>query len=301
MKESLIIIGLIILTIFVIYQMVKAFIEGEKKRQYHKKNREAQYSGSAIKEKKGPLSNFLPSGTGCRADHLGERGERRVSSFLEELPCEDYWVFNDLLLKDRSYTTQIDHLIISPYGVFVIETKNIHGKVYGSEKNEFWKQYLPDWGYKRYGLTQEHQIRNPLWQNTGHIRSLRRLVFGNDIPIYGIVVFPHETDLYVTSEKPVLKMVEVVSYIKRYQDRVLSLEQMSFYRKQLFEVCSRAESDRKFHLENIAHNKERRDNAVANGKCPRCGGKLVLREGPYGKFYGCSSYPKCTYRVKQLI
>lgn len=42
-------------------------------------------------------------------------------------------------------------------------------------------------------------------------------------------------------------------------------------------------------------NKERRDEAVANGRCPRCGGSLILRNGRYGQFYGCSNYPQCNY------
>ena len=138
-------------------------------------------------------------------------------------------------------------------------------------------------------------MRNPIWQNAGHIKTLRRLVFDNDIPIYGIVVFPYDTDLYVTAEQPVLKMWQVVPYVKRFRDRVLSAEQVGFYRRRILEVISTAESDRKHHLDNVNRNKERRDAAVASGKCPRCGGNLVLRNGKYGQFYGCSNYPRCNY------
>ena len=54
---------------------------------------------------------------------------------------------------------------------------------------------------------------------------------------------------------------------------------------------------RKRHVQSVKQNKQRRDNAVASGRCPRCGGKLVLREGKYGSFYGCSNYPKCNYTL----
>ena len=134
-----------------------------------------------------------------------------------------------------------------------------------------------------------------MWQNAGHIKSLRRLVFDNDIPIHGIVVFPYETDLYVTADQPVLKMWQVVPYIKQYRDKVLSADQLGFYRRRLLEVISTTESDRQQHLNNVNRNKERRDVAVASGKCPRCGGTLVLRTGKYGQFYGCSNYPRCNY------
>jgi hypothetical protein len=276
-----------------LYLMIQSIKESVELSRFRKRNRETQYSGSAIKENQGFLSSLFSYRS--RAERLGEYGERRVSSFLEDLPCEDYRVYNDLLIRDGNYTTQVDHIIISRYGIFVLETKNVHGKVYGSENAECWKQYLPDRGYKRHGYTQEHQLRNPIWQNAGHIRSLRRLVFGNDIPLYGIVVFPRETDLFVNAEQPVLKMWDVVPYIKRYRDEVLSTEQMGYYRRRLLEVISTSEADRKSHLENVNRNKERRDATVASGRCPLCGGNLVLRTGRYGSFYGCSNYPQCKY------
>ena len=52
---------------------------------------------------------------------------------------------------------------------------------------------------------------------------------------------------------------------------------------------------RKQHVQSVKRNIQRRDNAVASGKCPKCGGKLVLRNGRYGRFYGCSNYPQCKY------
>lgn len=51
----------------------------------------------------------------------------------------------------------------------------------------------------------------------------------------------------------------------------------------------------KNNLGNVYLNKERRDEAVASGKYPRCGGNLVLRKGKYGQSYGCSNYPRCNY------
>ena len=108
LERILLIIGLVALIAFILYGVVKAIIENVKRERFRRKNRNAQYSGSAVKEKK--VSLFSSE---SRAERIGERGERRVSSFLEDLPCEDYWVFNDLLIRDRNYTTQIDHIILS--------------------------------------------------------------------------------------------------------------------------------------------------------------------------------------------
>ena len=293
--KILIYIGLVALGAYVLYLMVKAIIENVEHQRFRNRNRETQFSGSTVKEEKGILTSIFSPRYSSRAEAIGDFGEKMVSSYLEELPYENYRVYNDLLIRDGKYTTQVDHVIISRYGVFVLETKNIHGKVYGSGNAEFWKQYLPDTGYKRYGYTQEHQLRNPIWQNDGHIKTLRRLVFGDDVPIYGIVVFPSGTAIKVTSESPVMTMGLVIPYIKGFRKEVLSSDQMGFYRRRLFEVISTSESDRKDHLDNVNYSKERRNAAVANGKCPLCGGSLVIREGRYGQLYGCSNYPKCKY------
>ncbi len=295
LKEILIYIGLAVLGAFILYLIVKSIIESIKRAQFRKKNRETQFSGKAIKEKKGFWASLFTSKYSSRAEAIGDSGEKRVSSILEDLDCTDYMVYNDLLVRNGNHTTQVDHIVISRYGVFVLETKNVHGKVYGGGNAEFWKQYLPAPGYVRYGFTQEHQLRNPIWQNDGHIKTLRKLVFGNDIPIYGIVIFPNDTYINVKAEQPVLNMCNVVPYIKQYQDVVLSSDQMGFYRRRIFEVISTAESDRKEHLGNVYRSIERRNEAVVNGRCPRCGGSLVLKNGRYGRFYSCSNYPKCKY------
>ena len=219
----LVYIALFAFVAILLFLMINSIKESVERARFRKRNRETQFSGSAVKENQGFFSSFFEVSYSSRAESLGEYGERRVSSYLEDLPCEDYRVYNDLLIRDGNYTTLVDHIVISRYGVFVLETKNVHGKVYGSGNAEFWKQYLPDSGYRRYGYTQEHQLRNPIWQNGGHIKSLRRLVFGNDIPVYGVVVFPQETDLYVEAEQPVLRMWDVVPYIKQYHDEVLSV------------------------------------------------------------------------------
>ena len=292
--KILLYIGFGIVSASFLYLIVKAIRESIERERFRKVNREAQFSGSPLKEKKGFFSSLYTFFFDT-PESIGERGERRVSSFLEDLPCWDYKVFNDLLLTDGQYTTQIDHLVLSRFGVFVIETKNVHGKIYGSEQAEYWKQYLPDWGYKRYGYTQEHKMRNPIWQNEGHIKSLRRLVFGNDVPIEGIVVFPDGTDLRGTVDHPVLRMGDVVLFIKSFRNEVLNTEQIESYRQRLLSIISTSQLDRQRHIDNVYRNQIRRDSAVTNGKCPLCGGMLMLRKGRYGQFYGCSNYPECKY------
>lgn len=90
----------------------------------------------------------------------GKYSEKLVNNKIQELP-EEYVVFNDLLFESSGYSTQIDHIVVSPYGVFVIETKGYKGWILGGENSEYWTQTI----YKS-----KHQFYNPIKQNAGHVR-----------------------------------------------------------------------------------------------------------------------------------
>ena len=55
--------------------------------------------------------------------------------------------------------------------------------------------------------------------------------------------------------------------------------------------------DNKTHVRNVKEAKFKTDSIIASGICPQCGGTLVRRNGKYGKFYGCSNYPKCKFTL----
>ena len=99
----------------------------------------------------------------------GKSGERSVSWILGSLP-DEYMVLNDVTIPDqktnpdKDYTTQIDHVVVSPYGIFVIETKNYSGWIFGNEKSQNWKQ--------TFKTTEGRFFYNPIKQNWGHIYAL---------------------------------------------------------------------------------------------------------------------------------
>ena len=72
----------------------------------------------------------------------GKRGEKHVASMLALLPERDYKVINDLLIQSDGHSSQIDHVVISVYGIFVIETKFYQGWITGGENSEFWIQNI---------------------------------------------------------------------------------------------------------------------------------------------------------------
>lgn len=90
----------------------------------------------------------------------GAAGERSVARRLATLPKEQYVILNDLLLPTSYGTTQIDHVVVSIYGIFVIETKNYKGIIYGGQDAETWTQNV--WGNK-------YSMPNPIRQNKVHV------------------------------------------------------------------------------------------------------------------------------------
>ena len=130
-----------------------------------------------------------------RPSILGNRGEAKVRSILSKLPESDYIVRNDILLNTEHGTSQIDHVVVSVYGIFVIETKNIRGWILGD-------QYGDEWVKNVYG--NKYRFRNPLKQNYGHVKALERaleLPFSIFIPI---VVFSRRARLKIETKQTVI-------------------------------------------------------------------------------------------------
>lgn len=72
------------------------------------------------------------------ADRIGELGEYKINIQLDQLP-KNYLYLSDLLIKNskaQSGYSQIDHIVFTPYAIFVIETKNYKGTIYGDRKRK---------------------------------------------------------------------------------------------------------------------------------------------------------------------
>ena len=144
----------------------------------------------------------------------GKRGEKQVAALLALLPKKRYKVINDLLIQSGGHSTQIDHVVVSVYGIFVIETKYYQGWIYGGENSEYWTQNI-------YG--NKYQLRNPLWQNQGHVKAIARIIGDSgNIPIFNIVAFSRQASIKVGRSLPVMYWWNVVPYIKRHKETHLT-------------------------------------------------------------------------------
>ena len=235
-------------------------------------------------------------------EQKGKRGEIRVHDILSHL-SDEYHILNDVVLKTERGTTQIDHIVVSRYGIFAIETKNYRGEIYGDDNRQQWTQiivtnvrYNRKW-YKTYTYVTKNQFYNPVKQSLGHTYVIKKcLSKWKSINVVPIVVFTGNTDLSnVYSNKHVVCDNNLMSTIQSYQIVCLSDSDVQSIVKELLEKNVRAEVDNKTHIRNVDAAKSDFDQKIAAGICPKCGGKLVLRSGRYGSFYGCSNYPNCRF------
>jgi hypothetical protein len=172
----------------------------------------------------------------------GKAGEQYTARTLRL--SSQYKVINNLLLKAGKWTTEIDHVIVSNFGIFVIESKNLYGKITGSDNDEQWTQ-IPSRRIK-------NKFYNPVKQNLGHIRALRNALY--DFPnanFISIVVFSPRADLRVKSSSHVLYTHQLNDTIKSYKKIYLLDEQVERIYKRLRALNSDCIRNRRLHIKSM--------------------------------------------------
>ncbi|MBS0607443.1 MAG: NERD domain-containing protein [Verrucomicrobia bacterium] len=157
-----------------------------------------------------------------RRSSVENSGEALVRQSLEEY-CKNKnaHVLNcvTLRLEDGS-TTQIDHILVSTKGIFVIETKHYKGWIFGNPKSKLWAQIL----YKN-----KYTFQNPLLQNYKHIKAIQHIFdFLEPQLIHNIVVFSGESTFKTTKIDNVCYIKDLIPTIEKYSDDALSLNRVQF-------------------------------------------------------------------------
>lgn len=218
----------------------------------------------------------------------GYMGEFWVKLELKKLPNKEYYVLNDVMIEDDCGTHQIDHLVISKYGIFVIEMKNYYGLITGDEYKDKWVQHL---GRNKYFFT------NPIHQNYGHVKCLEKLLKLENEFFIPIICFSNSAKLRIKSKSQVVNLDYLTDAIKKFYKPLLNNNI-----EEIITVINKNnildKEKRKQHVKGIK-NKVKLDNAKADNMiCPKCGSGLILKNGKYGTFVGCTNYPKCRYIKK---
>ncbi|ATP59166.1 NERD nuclease [Pedobacter ginsengisoli] len=216
-------------------------------------------------------------------------GEITVAFFLKFLSKKDYRVMHNVTLYGNGYKSQIDHIIVSKFGVFVIETKNYKGWIMGSEHAQYWTQVI----YKS-----KKRLYNPILQNHGHVKALKNTLSNHpNIKYIPIVVFTWKSTLKISTSSEVIKIFSLLKTIKRHKQHILT----DLLKDEIFEII-KSNNRRKPKQQNQQYKvyENGHNNILNSERCPYCSGTLVIKNGRYGEFKGCSEYPRCRYTKATL-
>ena len=224
----------------------------------------------------------------------GLLGEILVNFALStRLDKQKYHLIKNVTLPTEDGTTQIDHIVVSEFGIFVIETKNMKGWIFGDEKQKTWTQ-------KIYKYTRNFQ--NPLHQNYKHIKTLESLLNIDSSKIFSVIVFIGDSIFKTNMPDNVTNISNFIDYIKSKRDKIIPKDEVN----RIVSLIESGRLSRTFktyikHVKYVQNIKKEKNTNI----CPKCGGQLVVRivkQGPNKgkKFYGCSNFPKCRF-TKQII
>jgi len=206
----------------------------------------------------------------------------------------DYHLIKNVTLPTEEGTTQIDHIIVSKYGIFVIETKNMKGWIFGSPSQKTWTQKI----YKH-----TNKFQNPLHQNYKHTKTLESCLGFSDEMIFSLIVFVGDSTFKTEMPDNVTYAGGYIRFIKSKKNVLLTNDEVST-------VIGAIEGGRltpffKTQREHVKHVKSSMADKKNSNLCPRCGSELVLRLAKKGtnkgnEFMACSGFPKCKYARNTL-
>ena len=158
----------------------------------------------------------------------GKIGEAIVNLAIKhKLDSDEYRLYKDLTIPAAGGTTQIDHLIVSKYGLFVIETKNMKGWIFGKGKQKTWTQKI----YK-----QSYKFQNPLHQNYRHVKTLEVLLGLESNQLFSIVIFIGDCVLKTEMPENVFRGNDFIRFIREKQDVILDSHELEVIDRKLQKI-----------------------------------------------------------------
>ncbi len=214
----------------------------------------------------------------------------RSLSFLEQKGAK--FLFNTVVQNntDKTKSSEIDLIVVDKAGLFVFENKNYSGWIFGTDNQPYWTQTLN----AGYGESQKEKFYNPVLQNDAHMRHLAAIV-PPDIALYSLVTFSDRCDfMNLTITRPdvlVLHRSDVAKVVQSIREN----STVTYSEDTIDSVYNTLLQHKGKTISPGEHAEKMKQAYSSTSVCPWCGGNLVLRNGKYGSFYGCSNYPKCRY------
>lgn len=212
-------------------------------------------------------------------------GEKKTSFKLWLwLSGTKYRKFNNVIVPSSNGTTQIDHILVSEYGIFIIETKNKKGWIYGSKDQTKWTQTL---------YNTKYQFQNPIRQTFRQKKVLSEFLSVSENKINDVVYFVGSCKFKTELPSNVIKS-GLGRYIKRFKKKPLKTHDV----QRITNLLKKHISDNKY--SNRDHRQSLKKRHSSKTICPKCGSHLVMRVAINGatagsNFLGCTNYPKCRF------
>lgn len=228
-------------------------------------------------EQPGPIKTLL------NYENAGQFGEFSTEFALTNDNLEgEFVVLKNVYLPMQGKTTEIDLLMIHEKGIFVFESKNYSGWIFGDAEQLNWTQSLQN--------GEKHRFYNPIRQNGTHIKALAEYLQKPVSAFVSYIVFSERCSLKkVPDDTAQVVIVRRPNMLKRLRDTlnkslpIYSPAEIQAMADKLKALTNKSDAEKQLHIDNI------------KTKCPFCGSALVLRKGKYGEFWGCSAYPKCKF------
>ena len=132
----------------------------------------------------------------------------------------DYHLMNHVTLPFKEGTTQIDHILVSRFGVFVIETKEYKGWIFANPKHSTWTQVL---------FKNKFKFQNPLYQNQLHMRAVSDLLdFLPSGAVKSAVIFSGAPEFKTPRPYGVFSLREFIEHVREHSTEVLSHNRVQF-------------------------------------------------------------------------
>lgn len=175
------------------------------------------------------------------AQNQGEASVRKT--IVSNFQPPKFHLLNNITVPFQDGTTQVDHILISTKGIFVIETKSYSGWIFGDAKSPVWTQVI----YRT-----KNKFQNPIRQNYKHVKAIQHLLdFLPEEQIHSIVVFTGSGKFKTPIPKGVVYQRELVEYISNFQEDVISRNRLEFCVGRL--ECRRYEITEETDLQHYAY------------------------------------------------
>ena len=142
-------------------------------------------------------------------------GEIAITGQANNHLGEEYTLLNNCNLASDDGAVQIDHILLSPYGIFVIETKNHQGEIFGSPEQKKWTRKIYKTSFK---------FKNPLQKNQNHVAVVQKLLADLTVPqnLKSVVVFTSQSSFKTDMPVNVVKGLAWIDYIKQFDQAIIS-------------------------------------------------------------------------------